>query len=163
VLHCCQVLAPAIYVDSQKAKTCALGHDLFRATSPKSLLALAQGYGLPILPAERDLPMLLHGPLAARFLRDQGEQSEEVLEAIAWHTTGRAGMSTLEKVLFISDKVEPHKADTIPALQRAWALASQDLDQALLQVLEWQIESVKARGQPLHPATLEARDALRRS
>ncbi len=163
MLRCCEALAPSSSVHQRKAQTCALGHDLFRATAPADQLALARSYGLPILPAEEQFPVLLHGPLASRFLKERGERDEEVLEAIAWHTTGRAGMSTLEKLLFISDKVEPQKARSIPALQRAWELASHDLDQALLEVLEWQIASVKATGQPLHPATLEARDALKQA
>lgn len=106
--------------------------------------------------------MLLHGPVAARFLEELGVADGDVVEAVAWHTTGRAGMSALEKVLFISDKTEPGKAREAPELRLAWKQAAKDLDRALLSVLEWQISSVREAGQLLHPATLEARDYLLR-
>lgn len=160
MLRRCQALAPGLSLAPEKVRLCALSHDLFRASPPDELQAQAQSYGLAIHSVEKKLPMLLHGPLAAHFLKAAGVGDEDVLQAVAWHTTGRAGMSPLEKVLFICDKVEPEKARGVPELRRAWRLAAEDVDRALLAVLNWQIASVRAAGQPLHPATLEARDSL---
>jgi hypothetical protein len=72
--------------------------------------------------------------LASRY----GVEDEEVLAVARWHSTGRAGMSALEKVLFLADKVEPGKAAGRPDLEEVRRLAETDLDGAVLRYLDLQ-------------------------
>ena len=80
---------------------------------------------------------------------------EDILNAIRYHTTGRAGMSLLEKIIFIADYIEPNR-EKFDGLEEARRLAYLDLDMAMKYILESTIAFVKERGRLLHPLSLEA-------
>ncbi len=154
-------LAERHRVEAGRASLAALGHDLVRHKRGPELLALASTYALEPDDVERATPILVHGPVAARMLlRDYALDDPELLAAVDCHTTARAGMAALEKVLFIADKVEPHKLERWPACEEVRDLAQTDLDAALLRYLDLNIEQALQKRWLLHPRTLEARNAL---
>ena len=74
--------------------------------------------------------------------------------AIYWHTTGKADMSTLEKVLYLADYMEPTR--DFPGVEELRELTRRDLDAALRLGLEMSVEDLKERGVPVHHNTMEA-------
>jgi len=147
--------------DEERAALAAWGHDIARALSPSELLAEARRLGLPLDPAEEQAPILLHGTVGAAILsRDYGIDDPDVLAATRYHTTARAAMSTLEKVVFLADKIEPGKLLAEPALTKVRRLADRDLDAAILECLNQHLLEAKRRGWPLHPHTVAARNEL---
>ena len=154
-------LAEIHNVSKDSARIAALGHDLLRAHSNKRLLAIAaeQAYGAD--DADRMEPILLHGPLAVAILRGQYNVLDaDVLGAVAWHTTAHAGMSPLQKVVFLADKIEPQKRAGSGAAERVAMLADTDLDAALLFYLNHHIDVAIESAWPLHPHTIAARNEL---
>ena len=148
-------------VDEGRAVIAALGHDLYRGHVPDKLLAEADAGGLDVSDEERSQPILLHGPLGARLMAERyGIDDEEVLAAARHHTTARAGMSQLEKLLFVADKIEPEKARAEPALAEAREAAHESLDAAMRIMLDYQVSRALERGWPLHPDTVAARNEL---
>jgi predicted HD superfamily hydrolase involved in NAD metabolism len=148
-------------LDPQRARLAALGHDLVRHKRDAELLALAQAYELQPDSIEAASPILVHGPVAARILsRDLCLCDEEVLAAVASHTTARAGMSPLEMALFVADKIEIGKLAKDPALMQVKSLGDADLSAAVLRYLELYIEQALQKRLLLHPRTLEARNHL---
>jgi predicted HD superfamily hydrolase involved in NAD metabolism len=148
-------------VDEERAALAAWTHDIVRATDPGELLQLARELGLNPNEVEEAAPILLHGPAAARLLASRyGVEDEELLAVARWHSTGRAGMSPLEKVLFLADKVEPGKAAGRPELEEVRRLAETDLDGALLRYLDLQLLEAVRHGWPLHPDAVAARNEL---
>jgi predicted HD superfamily hydrolase involved in NAD metabolism len=148
-------------VDEERAALAAWTHDIARATDPEELLRLARELGLNPNEVEEAAPILLHGPVAARLLASRyGVEDEEVLAVARWHSTGRAGMSALEKVLFLADKVEPGKAAGRPELEEVRRLAETDLDGAVLRYLDLQVVEAVRQGWPLHPDAVAARNEL---
>jgi predicted HD superfamily hydrolase involved in NAD metabolism len=148
-------------VDEQRARISALGHDLVRHLKGQELLSLAAEYGLAPDEVERASPILVHGPVAAAILRrDYGLDDVEVLAGIDCHTTARAGMSKLEQVLFVADKVEPRKLEREPELGDVKRLARDDLDAAVLRYLDLNLQEAIRRGWQVHHRTLEARNEL---
>jgi predicted HD superfamily hydrolase involved in NAD metabolism len=148
-------------VDEERAVMAAWTHDIVRATDPEELLRLAHELGLNPNEIEEAAPILLHGPVAARLLTSRyGVEDEEVLAVARWHSTGRAGMSTLEKVLFLADKVEPGKAAGRADLEEIRRLAETDLDGAVLRYLDLQLVEAVGQGWPLHPDAVAARNQL---
>jgi nicotinate-nucleotide adenylyltransferase len=108
---------------------------------------------------EQQLLKLLHAKSGACIAREVFGEPEEECQAICWHTTGRAGMTLLEKILYLADYMEPTRDfEGVEELRR---LAYTDLDAALLLGFEMSIEEMRQRGNPLHPKTVEGRDALR--
>jgi predicted HD superfamily hydrolase involved in NAD metabolism len=145
----------------ERVKLAAWGHDIARALSPQELLARARGFSLEVSPVEEQAPILLHGPVGAEILRrEYGIDDPEVLAVARFHSTGRAGMSLLEKVIFVADKIEPGKVRAKPALARVRELADRDLDAAILEYLDQLLETARQERWPLHPQAVAARNEL---
>ena len=156
-----QQLANRWGADPDAAALAGFLHDVARAQPPEALLAQARELGLPVHPVEERTPLLLHGPVGAVLVdRLEPGLSEELRQAIAWHSTGRWGMTLLEKVVFLADKLEPGKQGYYQGLDDLNDLAQQDLDQALLNYLEWSVRHLMERGVLVHPATIDARNWL---
>jgi len=148
-------------VDEERAVLAAWGHDIARALSQAELLAEARRLALAVDPVEEEAPILLHGAIGAAILsRDYAIDDVEVLAAARYHTTGRAGMSTLEKVVLLADKIEPGKVRATSALARIKQLADSDLDAAVIEYLNQHLLEASRRGWPLHPQTVAARNQL---
>jgi len=154
-------LAPLHCVDPQRARISALGHDLVRHKSGDELLKLTRHYSIATDEVERATPILVHGPVAARMLyREYGLLDPEVLEGIDCHTTARANMAPVEKVLFIADKVEPEKLRYWPECREVLDLAQTDLDAALLRFLDLHFEQAVRKRWTIHQRSLDARNQL---
>ena len=148
-------------VDAVQVDTGIAAHDLARAVKQSVLLREAEMLGLDISFVERQQPLLLHGPVAAAWLRkDEGCVVGPILEAVEFHTTGRPGMGELAKVVFLADKLDPWKVERAPFLERVAELAKVDLDAAILHYLDQTVERLLRDGQMVHPAAIEFRNHL---
>jgi predicted HD superfamily hydrolase involved in NAD metabolism len=148
-------------IDAEAAKIAALGHDLLRAHSDERLLTIAAEQGYPLDDVDRIEPILMHGPLAVPILREQyGVVDADVLGAVAAHTTAAPHMTPLQKLLFVADKIEPHKVEKRAPIQRVRELADHDLDGALRAYLDFHILIALDERWPLHPNTIAARNEL---
>jgi predicted HD superfamily hydrolase involved in NAD metabolism len=148
-------------LDEERAAIAALGHDLARAESPGDLLKRALALGIGVSDVERAEPILLHGPLSARLMAERyGIEDADVLAAARYHTTARAGMSAIERLIYVADKIEPHKARDDAALADARRLADESLEAAMRVILDRQVARAVERGWPLHPDTVAARNEL---
>ena len=148
-------------VDRDASELGAACHDLARHISPDALLEEAARLEIPVHPMERRVPIMLHGPVAARWLERDGEISDpRVIESVRYHTTGKSGMSDVSRVVFLADKLEPKKIKRRPNLAEVLQLAKVDIDTALLEYLNRHIVRRVERGDLLHPRMLEFRNDL---
>ncbi|MDN5344704.1 MAG: hypothetical protein PWQ18_815 [Clostridia bacterium] len=146
-------------VDPEQARLAGLLHDYARDLPPGELLELAGAYGLITCDLERRLPVLLHGPVGAVLLElDLRITDKAVLQAVARHTVGAPNMTTLDKIIYLADVIEPGRQ--FAGLQAVRKAAARDLDAALLKAFEASIIYVLDKEQPLHPATVEARNYI---
>jgi predicted HD superfamily hydrolase involved in NAD metabolism len=156
-----QRLASIHGVDREAAKIAALAHDLLRGQSAERLLTICDEQNYPADPVDRMEPILMHGPLAVPILREQHKVLDaDVLGAVAAHTTARPGMTRLQKLIFVADKIEPHKMGGRPPVMRVGDLAEDDLDAAMLAYLDYHIIYAMEQRWPLHPNTIGARNEL---
>lgn len=138
----------------EKASLAALLHDCAKCMPLSQMLKAAKDE--PIDEMTRDSKALMHSLAGRCVARDiYGVKDEEVLGAIRWHTTGHAGMSRLEKIIYLADMIEPGRR-TYPGLEALRVLCKQDLDLAMHQALRMSISHVKEQGGLLHPDTLAA-------
>jgi predicted HD superfamily hydrolase involved in NAD metabolism len=108
VMRTARDLALLYGADADKAEVAGLLHDNARDMADAELLALCPRIGIVPLEGEARLPKLLHGPIGAKLLRGSyGIDCGEIEDAVCWHTTGRAGMSLLAKIVFVADAIEP--------------------------------------------------------
>lgn len=143
--------------DPERIRIAAWFHDLVKNLDVDTLNAYVREYGLDEKLIDR--PNLSHAKVAAELMkREFGIDDAEICDAVAYHTTGRAGMSLTEKIIFISDIIEPgrRRAD-IDEIREA---EEKDLDRACLMALEKTIDYVNSRGDHLDQDTVRARDDL---
>jgi nicotinate-nucleotide adenylyltransferase len=105
-------------LDSQAGYLAGIVHDIGKQLGDEEILKLAKAGKGNISPLEKRKPSLLHGRAGAVLLRkDYGLRDQEILEAVACHTTGAPGMGPLAKVLYIADKVESSRESVEPRLR----------------------------------------------
>ena len=144
--------------DEEKAELAALFHDIYRSTPVAVLNMYIRQLDLP--KNIMDNPNLSHGKIAAVIMkRDYGIEDEDILNAVAYHTTGRAGMSLLEKVIFLADAIEEGR--NYPTVDETRALAYVDINKACISSLERTVEYIKGIGEYLDPDTINAINDLK--
>lgn len=145
--------------DEEYARRAAILHDCTKYLDLDAQLALCAEYQVPLDGMERGAVKLLHSKTGAALARYVFGEPEEVWQAICWHTTGKADMTLLEKILYIADYMEPTRA--FEGVEKLRALAYDDLDAAVLLGTEMSVEEMERLGSPIHPNTLAARDFLK--
>ena len=141
------------------ARRAAILHDCTKYLTLEEQLRLCERYQVKLDDMERVAVKLLHSKTGAALAEHLFGEEEEICQAICWHTTGKAGMSLLEKILYIADYMEPTR--DFEGVERLRKLAYQDLDAAVLLGTEMTIEEMVRYGNPIHPNTLAARDYLK--
>lgn len=153
VIYTAVRLAQRYGADTDKAETAALFHDACKNLDIEEMNMLVEMYGIGDYYIDK--PQLAHSKLAAAILKEEfGVEDEDIINAVAYHTTGRAGMSLLEKIIFVSDATEPNR--TYDDAERLNDLAFEDLDAACSQVLEWTIRKVGDEGKFMDEDTVKA-------
>ena len=148
-------LAEKYGADEKKALIAGLLHDVAKGACKHGLQNIAGRYNVSVDAVEMGNPELLHGKVGAAMVAvDLGIQDEDILSAIRWHTTGRAGMSLLEKIVYIADLIEPGR--DFEGIDEIRVLAYKDIDEAMLHSLRQIMEFVKCKGFSLHPCSVEA-------
>ena len=152
-------LAERYGADVEKARVAALLHDCTKKLDMEQQLALCRQYGIQLDELERRALKLLHAKTGAAIARDVFGVDDEIYRAIWWHTTGHAGMTLLEKIIYLADYIEPSR--DFPGVDKLRSVCYKDLDEGLLLGLEMTIREMTDLGNPVHRATIEARDALK--
>lgn len=149
-------------LDPQRLRLAALLHDSAREMDKNELSRIAQEEGIAIDEHEREQPILLHGPIAAKLARkDLGVEDEEVLEAVRAHTIGEPGMGPLALALYVADKIEPDRDQ--PGVEDLRKLALESLHRTAKTVLEGSVSHNEQRGRPTHPKSRQALEWLESS
>lgn len=145
--------------DVDKARRAALLHDCTKKLNLPEQLAVAERFRVPLDDMERREIKLLHAKTGAGIAETVFGTDEEITSAIRWHTTGRAHMTLLEKVIYLADYIEPTRS--FPGVETLRKVCYEDLDAGLRLGLDMTIGEMESRNAPIHPKTLEARDALK--
>lgn len=143
--------------DVAQAQLAALLHDCAKHISDEDKIAMCREYGVSISEAEMANPSLLHakcGAIVAEY--KYGVTDYEILHAIKVHTTGVPDMNLLDKIIFISDYIEPNR-DKAPHLNELRKLADIDLNQTTYQILRDTVSDLNKRSdQCMDPTTEKA-------
>ncbi len=129
-------------------------HDITKKLNLDEQLILCGKYG--IIPDDVELanPQLLHALTGAALARDKFGVSDEIYEAIRWHTTGKPDMTLLEKIIYLADVIEPTR--NFDGVERLRELCYEDIDAALALALEMSLEHVRAGNIEPHKNSVEA-------
>lgn len=154
-------LAKRYGADSDKAYIAGLLHDCAKCFTDEEKLVLCDKYNLVLDDILKSQPDLTHSFLGAKIAQEEyGIQDSEILDAIAYHTTGRPNMSLLEKIVFIADYIEPNR-EYFEGLDKVRELAYKDIDKAIIYSLESTINYNKNKKRIIHPLSIAALDYLK--
>ena len=145
--------------DETMARRAGILHDCTKYLELNEQLELCRKYGVELDELEQVAVKLLHSKTGACIARDVFGEPDEVFWAIFWHTTAKADMTTLEKILYVADYMEPNR--DFDGVERLRELAYRDLDKALLLGVETTIQEMKDRELPVHKNTIQAQAWLR--
>ncbi len=157
VMETSEVLARRYGENPEKAALAGLLHDCGKNYKGEPAKLYMEKAGLSVDWVERINTRLLHGPIGAHLAQTlYGIEDEAILNAVRWHTTGRAGMSLLEKIVFVADYIEPNrKLEDIEQMRKA---ALESLELCMVLCCDSTIRYVMKKGAMLHPRTVETRN-----
>lgn len=144
--------------DENDAKLAGILHDITKEFDDKKQLDIIKTYRIKLDDVEKNAPKLYHAITAPLVLQKCMTIPPHISGAIRYHTTGRANMSLLEKILYIADYIEPNR--DFDGVEEVRALAFENLDAALKLALVMSVEEVEGKGGTVHKDTLEAIEFL---
>lgn len=139
--------------DVKKAELAGLLHDCAKCLDNDKKIQICKKHNIYISEAELKNPFLLHAKVGGHLAKSKYKiDDEDIIQAVLSHTTGRPGMSLLEKIVYIADYIEPAR-DHASNLDEIRNLSFQDLDAALLKILEDILVHLKTGKKEIDPMT----------
>ncbi len=152
-------LAKQYKVDEYKACIAGLAHDCGKNLSDKEIIRTLKEENVKISEIGINNPQIMHGYVSAIIAKNNFDiEDQDILNAVAYHTTGRKGMSLLEKIIYLADYIEFGR--DFPGVDGLREQASKNLDKALIMAFNSTINYVLKRGMLLHIDTVKARNEL---
>ncbi|MCR5595895.1 MAG: bis(5'-nucleosyl)-tetraphosphatase (symmetrical) YqeK [Lachnospiraceae bacterium] len=153
-----RMLARIYGADEEAAYTAGLLHDCAKNVSHKDKIKMCEKADVCISETEMANPGLLHAKAGAILAKKEYDiEDEDILNAISSHTTGRPGMSLLEKIIFVADYIEPGR-DERPELMKLRKEAFDDLDKCVIDILEATLKYLTDTAKAIDPATSNTYD-----
>ncbi len=141
-------------VSVEIAARAALLHDITKALDGPLQLTLCAEYGIILDKFSAENSKTLHALTGSLVAERIFGESPAVVDAIRSHTTGKADMNMLEKIIYVADYMEPNR--DFPGVDRLRRLAYTDMDGALRLGLTMTLEHLKRQGREVSPESLEA-------
>lgn len=155
VAYTAACLAMRYGYDMEKAYITGLLHDCAKCMSNKDKFEYCEKHDISISEVEQDNPSLLHAKVGAEMSQRKFDiEDPEIYQAIFYHTTGHPNMSLLDKIIYISDYMEPHR-DEAPNLDLVRKQVFVDIDQALLTILKDSVAYLDKSDKTVDPMTME--------
>ena len=148
-------LADRYGANKEKAYLAGLLHDVLKDTSCNEQLKFAKEFGIILSDLEFSAPKLYHSLIGCEYVKNiLGIDDEEIYGAIKYHTTARAGMTLLEKVIYLADYTSLDRDyNGVDMMREA---VDKGLRIALKEALDFTVSDLKSRSVPIHPDTLAA-------
>ena len=140
--------------DVTDAARAGILHDITKAIDGPLQLTLCDAYGKILSDFSKRYPRTLHALTGSLVAERIFGENKAVVAAIEHHTTGKADMSLLEKIIYVADYMEPNR--DFPGVERLRELAFSDIDAALKLGLEMTLEHLNRQGNEVSPESREA-------
>ena len=140
--------------DADKAYTAGLLHDVMKNASPEEQLGVLSEAGIELMPVERENKKLWHAIAGAAYVKFvMGIDDRDIIRAVRYHTTGRAGMSLLERVVYLADYISADR--NYNGVEDMRRLCQADSDEAILYALTFGIPELVSKGRVIHPDSID--------
>ena len=141
--------------DEEKAYLAGLLHDVTKNTSREEQLKMFNDFGIMLDDVSFAAEKLWHAISGAAFCEKVlGITDAEILSAIRYHTTAKADMTLLQKVLYLADFTSTDRDyDDVDVMR---SLVDVSMEKALDYALSYTIKDLVQQGRQIHPDTMEA-------
>lgn len=147
-------LAALYGVDGQQAELAGILHDVMKDTPHKEQLKIIKRFGIMMNNTEKQVKKLYHAISGAAYVQFVlGVQDKTVIDAIRWHTSGRKGMTPLEKVVFVADFISADR--DYPGVGLMRSLARVSLEAAMHEGITYTVKDLFELGEPVDSNTIE--------
>lgn len=155
VAYTAACLAMRYGYDMEKAYITGLLHDCAKCMSNKDKFDYCKKHDIPVTAIEQENPSLLHAKVGAEMSRRKFDiEDSEIYQAILYHTTGHPNMTLLDKIIYISDYMEPHR-DEAPNLDLVRKQVFTDIDAALITILKDSVAYLDKSDKTVDPMTMQ--------
>lgn len=155
VMYTAAALAMKYGEDIEKALVAGLLHDCAKCIPDHKKLKICNKNHIELTDLEMNNPFLIHAKLGAFIAREKYEiEDQEILDAIACHTTGKPAMTLLDKIIYISDYIEPMRSKA-PNLSDVRRLAFEDIDVTLFKILSDTLAYLRSSSKNMDYMTLK--------
>ena len=138
-------------IDFHRVDLAIATHDLAKNLSETELIDECKQMEIEISPDYHLVPKLLHGPVAAFHLNEYISEDISLFNSIRWHTSGNKNFDTENKIVFMSDKIDPNKINKRPELNKIKDLAYKNLDHSIIEFFETQFDYLTKNNIDIHP------------
>jgi len=148
-------LAKKYGANENKAEVAGILHDIMKDLPPNEQLIMMTRFDIVLTDVERNAPKLWHAMLGAAYLENELHIADsEILNAVRYHTTGRADMILLDEVLFIADFISADR--DYPGVEELRKAADVSLEEAMIEGITFTIKDLAQFYKPIHPDTIAA-------
>ncbi len=141
--------------DEEKAYFAGLVHDIMKNGAKEEQLQIMEKGGIILSRTEKNNPKLWHAMAGEAYLRTEMDiEDKEILSAVRYHTTGKEGMSLLDKIIYIADYISAERNYPDVNVMREIAL-NKSLDEAALYALKYSFTSLSKEERLIHPDSVE--------
>lgn len=145
-------LARVYSANEAQAYLAGLVHDCTKNTPPELQLEIMRAGGLQLSALEKRSPKLWHAMSGSVFIQSEyGIEDSAIISAVRYHTTGKADMSLLEKIIYTADFTSAERDYT--GVEQIRHLAHTDLDAAVYEGARFTHEKLSSLGLEVHPDT----------
>lgn len=146
-------LAKKYGADEEKAAIAGILHDITKENTKEEQLQIMSDGGIILDSVQKISSKLWHGISGSVYIRDNlGITDEDILNAVKYHTTGHAGMSVLEKVIFVADFTSEER--DYSGIRTIRKKADKSLEEAMLYGLQFTLKDLSKRALIIHPDAL---------
>lgn len=144
-------------ISEEKAEIAGLAHDVAKNLKIDMMKEIMEKNNIILSEVEQNNANLWHSIIADIVAKDKlGIEDEEILDAVRWHTTGKEDMSTLTKIVYIADMIEPSR--NFEGVEEIRKLTFEDLDRGVYYGLTRSIEFLLTRNLLIDENTMKARN-----
>ena len=158
VMKQAEYLAKKYGQDVEIAKAVGIAHDIAKELTEEEKIKYVEENKIEIDEIEKINIGLLHAKIGADICKKKYNFTEEMQNAIKYHTTGNENMDTLAKIIFVADKTEENrKYDDLRTVQK---LADEDLDKCILYILDYMLVDNVKKQKTIHPDSIKIRNKI---
>lgn len=150
----------AVYygLDAKKARLTGLAHDIAKQMSVEEIKNYIMKYNIELDEVEKMNMGLVHAKIGADICEREYGFDKQMVNAIKYHTTGNPNMDLMAKVIFVADKIEENR--DYSDVERQRMLAVEDIDEAIIEMINYATQSCIAKDNLIHPDSINTRNYL---